>query len=64
MRDQNHQKWLFNISQRQRSDQIVNELKVDAAYSVDIQDMVVKMGHKVNLRIGKLNIQAGEIIRE
>lgn len=64
VRDQNHQKWLYNITQRPRSDQIVSDLKADEAYSVDIQDLTVKMGHRVNLSISKLNIRAGEIIRE
>lgn len=64
VRDQNHQKWLANINQRQRSDQIVTDLKPEEAYSIDIQDLVIKMGHHVNLRIGKLNIQSGEIIRK
>lgn len=64
VRDQKHQKWIYNITQRQRSDEIVTDLKGDEAYSVDIQDLVIKMGHKVNLRIAKLNIKAGEIIRK
>lgn len=64
VRDQSHQKWLYNISQRQRSDELLTELKADPGYSMDIQDLVVKMGHKVNLRIAKLNIKAGEIIRK
>lgn len=63
-REQNHQNWLFNIAQRQRSDQIISDLKSDEAYSVDIQDLVIKMGHHVNLRISKLNIEPGEIIRK
>lgn len=64
VREQNHQKWLFNITQRQRSDQIVTDLKPEESISLDIQDLVVKMGHQVNLRIGKFNIQSGEIVRE
>lgn len=64
VRDENHQKWLANISQRQRSDQIVTELKADDKYSVVIQDLIVKMGNRVNLKIGKLTVEAGEIIRK
>lgn len=64
VRDQNHQKWLYNITQRPRSDQIVTELKPGLSYSVDIQDLVVKMGHRVNMRIARLNIEPGEIIRK
>lgn len=64
VRDQNHQKWIYNITQRPLCDQIVTELKADQAYSVVIQDLVVKMGHRVNLRLAKLDIKAGEIISE
>lgn len=64
VRDENHQKWLGNIPQRQRSDQIVTELKSGEPYSVVIQDLVVKMGNRVNLKIGKLSVEAGETIRK
>lgn len=64
VREQNHQKWLSNVLQRQRSDVIVNELKPDDTYSVVIQDLVVKMGNRVNLKISKLSVEAGETIRK
>lgn len=57
--------WLYEVKQRPRNDRVVDNVSPAAAgYSIQVQDLIVKMGNHVNFSAAKISIESGERIRK